>query len=117
MATENMCCLLKSLRLVFVANIFCKLDYVAYKLLLINHTACIISEPSISLAECSTFKSIAYEQTSVEMRGERARLRFGAFHFLFLPPLLIHPFPFWYFMPCLMAQRGRGSQKLQAVTR
>ena len=41
MAVENVCCLLKPLRLVFVANIFWKLDYVAYKLLLINHTACI----------------------------------------------------------------------------
>ena len=39
-ALENVCCLSKSLRLVFVANIFCKLDYVAYKLLLINHTVC-----------------------------------------------------------------------------
>ena len=40
MALENMCCLIKSLRLVCVANISCNLDYVAYKLLLINHTAC-----------------------------------------------------------------------------
>ena len=50
MAVEIVCCLLNSLRLVFVANNFWKLDYVAYKLLLINHTACIhsLKSPGIS---------------------------------------------------------------------
>ena len=40
MFQKNLCCLVKSGRLVFVANFFHNLDYVAYKLLLINHNAC-----------------------------------------------------------------------------
>ena len=46
---ENVCCLKKSLRLVFVANISCNLDYVAYKLLLINHTACTVVKGQLQL--------------------------------------------------------------------
>ena len=55
MAMENVCCLFKSLRLVFVANIFCKLDYVAYKLLLINHTACICEYDLIYYVDMQQF--------------------------------------------------------------
>ena len=46
MSQKHLCCLVKSGKLVFVANFFHNLDYVAYKLLLINHTACI--EPKYS---------------------------------------------------------------------
>ena len=40
MAQKLLCCLVKSGRQVFVDKFFHNLDYVAYKLLLINHNVC-----------------------------------------------------------------------------
>ena len=59
MSQKHLCCLVKSGKLVFVANFFHNLDYVAYKLLLINHTVCsVIREHDKMLFTTSGYFSV-----------------------------------------------------------